>query len=448
MFKSLIETYLKVDKEETDFMPERLAASHRGAKMSSHLLLIMVAVSIFFALVWATFAKVDEVTRGQGKIVTSSRVQTIGNQEGGIVKEIMVREGQTVEKDQVLLVIDNTMAEADYKTARNRYMSLYATISRLTAEFEGKPLAFPKELIAEAPDAVTTETNEYETRRLQLRSQLDILESQARQKQDELSQFISSAENIRKSLEIASQQMNIVEKGVAQGVSAKMDLLNLQRERSELELRLDSTQQSIPRARSALAESRQRIEDRKLQFRTEVSNQLNTKRQELSALTQSISASRDRVERREVKSPVRGIVKQLKVGTVGGVIKPGEDLVEVIPVGDNMLVEARIRPADIAFIRPNQDATVKITAYDFAIYGGLKAQVREISPDTITDERGESFYVIKLETTGDTFKRGRGKIEIIPGMTAIVDIKTGQKTILEYILKPFFKARDNALRER
>jgi adhesin transport system membrane fusion protein len=159
-------------------------------------------------------------------------------------------------------------------------------------------------------------------------------------------------------------------------------------------------------------------------------------------------ASRDRVARTEVKSPMKGVVKQLKVSTVGGVVKPGEDLIEVVPIEDNMYVEARIRPSDIAFIRPNQEAMVKITAYDFSIYGGLKARVKDISPDTIQDERGESFYLVKLETYDNTFKGNHANLPIIPGMTSSVDILTGRKSVLDYILKPFFKAQENALTER
>jgi len=448
MYKDAIKEYVRIHDEETDFMPERFAASHRGARLASHVLLLAIGIFFVVFLLWAALAKVDEVTRGQGKIITSSRVQVISNLEGGIIDKILVREGQIVEKDQPLLVIDNSMAEADYKTARSRYISLAATVSRLTAEYEGKPLAFPKEVMAEAQDAVRSEMGLYESRRNQLRDQLDILQSQANQKQQEISELYSNAESIKKSLDVAYEQKAIAEKGVAQGVSSKMELLGIQREITELESRMNSIRGSQPRARAALEEARQKMEEKKSTFRSEVSTELNQKRAELNAITQSIMASRDRVARTEVKSPMKGVVKQLKVSTVGGVVKPGEDLVEVVPIEDNMYVEARIRPSDIAFIRPNQEAMVKITAYDFSIYGGLKARVKDISPDTIQDERGESFYLVKLETYDNTFKGNKENLPIIPGMTSSVDILTGRKSVLDYILKPFFKARENALTER
>ncbi len=448
MLKDVLSEYVKLHEEETDFMPERFAASHRGARMAAHMLLITIGIFFLVFLIWAAFAELDEVTRGSAKVITSSQIQVVSNLEGGIIQRVLVREGEIVEKDQTLIVIDNSLAAADYKTARTRYLTLLATISRLTAEIEGKPLAFPKEVIDEAPDAVRTEMALYESRRTQLRSQLDILQSQVEQKQQELNELYASAENIKRSLDLAYQQKEILDRGVAQGVSPKMDLLNLQRDISELETRLSTTRTAQPRARSAMEEARQRIEDKRLSFRSEASAEMNQKRAELSALTQSITASRDRVARTEVKSPLRGTITQIKVSTVGGVVKPGEDLVEVVPIDDNLLIEARIRPADIAFIRPGQDAIVKVTAYDFAIYGGLKAKVEDISADTITDERGESFYRVRLRTFENTFRLNKESLPIIPGMTASVDVLTGQKTVLDYLLKPFFKAQQNALTER
>lgn len=448
MFKQAIKEYVRVHEEETDFMPERFAASHRGARMASHILLAAIGLFFLVFVIWAAFATVDEVTRGMGKIITSSHVQVISNLEGGIVNKILVREGQTVEKDQALMIIDNTYAQADYQTARSKYLTLIATVSRLNAEYQSQPLAFPKEVIDESPDAVKSEMAFYQSRQMQLRGQIDIFQSQLQQKQQELSELYSSAENIKRSLDVANQQKDIADKGVQQGVTSRMELLSIQREITELESRLNQARAAQPRARAAMEEARQRIEDKKQTFRSEVSNELNQKRAELSALTQSITASKDRVARTEVKSPMKGRVQQIKINTVGGIIKPGEDLIEVVPIEDNFLIEARIRPSDIAFIRPQQEAMVKITAYDYSIYGGLKAKVEDISPDTIEDERGESFYRIRLRSYGDTFKGNGKQIDIIPGMTAQVDILTGEKTVLDYLLKPFFKARDNALTER
>ncbi len=448
MLKEIAKEYLRVHEEETDFMPERFAASHRGARMASHILLLCISLFFVVFLLWAAFASVDEVTRGQGKIITSSHIQVVSNLEGGIINKILVREGQMVEKDEVMLIIDNTYAQADYKTARSKYLSLIATISRLNAEYEGKPLAFPKEVIDEASDAVKSEMALYQSRQSQLRGQLDIFQSQVSQKQQELSELYTSAESTKKSLDVAYQQKEIASKGVQQGVTSRMELLSIEREITELESRMNQAKAAQPRARVAMEEARQRVEDKKQTFRSEVSNELNQKRGELNALTQSITASRDRVARTEVRSPLKGTVKQIKINTVGGVIKPGEDLVEVVPIEDNLLVEAKIRPSDIAFIRPDQEAMVKITAYDFSIYGGLKAKVEHISPDTIVDERGESFYLVKLRTYGNTFKGNTKSLPIIPGMTAQVDVLTGSKTVLDYLLKPFFKAKHNALTER
>lgn len=448
MYKQVLQQYLRIHEEETDFMPERFAASHRGARLASHILLLGIGVFFVVFIVWAAFASVDEVTRGQGKIITSSHMQTISNLEGGIVEQILTREGQIVEKDQVLLVITNTLAESDYNAARIKYLNILASVQRLDAEFRGTNPVFPDEIMKETPDAVRNEMAQFQSRQSQLRSSIDILMSQVSQKQQELSEYATSADSTKRSLDVAQQQRDIAQRGVQQGVTSRMELLSIEREISELQSRLNQAVAAQPRARAAINEAQQRIADKRASFRSEVSNELTQKKAELATLTQTITASRDRVARTDVRSPVKGTVKQLKVNTVGGVVKPGEDLVEIVPFDDVLLVEARIRPSDIAFIRPDQEAMVKITAYDFAVYGGLKAKVEDISADTIVDERGESYYRVRLRAYDNTFKGNRETLPIIPGMTTQVDVLTGDKTVLEYLLKPFIKARENALSER
>jgi adhesin transport system membrane fusion protein len=448
MYKQILQQYLRIHEEETDFMPERFAASHRGARLASHILLFGIGAFFVIFFIWAAFASVDEVTRGQGKIITSSHMQTISNLEGGIIDQILIREGQAVEKGQVLLIITNKLAESDYNAARTKYLNILASVQRLDAEFRGTTPVFPDEILKETPDAVRNEMAQYQSRQSQIRSGLDILQSQVSQKQQELSEYITSAESTNRSLEVAKQQREIAQRGVQQGVTSRMELLSIEREITELENRLNQARASQPRARSAINEAQQRIADKRASFRSEVSSELTQKKAELSTLAQTITASRDRVARTDVRSPVKGTIKQLKVNTVGGVVKPGEDLVEIVPIDDELLVEARIRPSDIAFIRPGQEAMVKITAYDFAIYGGLKAKVEDISADTIVDERGESYYRVRLRSYANTFKGNRETLPIIPGMTTQVDVLTGHKTVLEYLLKPFVKARENALSER
>lgn len=233
------------------------------------------------------------------------------------------------------------------------------------------------------------------------------------------------------------------------GIVPKVQLLQLKRELNSLEGEVSASTLALPRAKGALREANQRIEEKILNFRSLATQELSTRRGEFEAIRQQILAAKDRVTRTDVKSPVKGVVKELKISTIGGVVRPGQDIVEIVPIEDTLLVEARIRPADIAFLRPGQEATVKITAYDFSIYGGLPSKLERISADTIVDEQsGESFYKIIVRTEQTFLQRGEQKLPIIPGMIASVDTLTGRKSVLDYLLKPILKTRDNALKER
>ena len=235
------------------------------------------------------------------------------------------------------------------------------------------------------------------------------------------------------------------------GAAARVDLVRLERQVADLEGQVNSVRLSIPRAEAALTEAKRRVDEKDATFRSDALGELNQRRNQFAAMAERIQAERDRVTRTEVRSPVRGTIKEVKVNTVGGVIRPGQDLIEIVPLEETLLIEARIRPADIAFLRPGQQAMVKITAYDFSIYGGLRASLEQISADAIKDERGdksETFFRIRLRTDKNSLGTDEHPLPIIPGMTATVDILTGQKTVLDYLLKPIFKARDRALRER
>jgi adhesin transport system membrane fusion protein len=231
-------------------------------------------------------------------------------------------------------------------------------------------------------------------------------------------------------------------------VVSKVELLQLEREVNDLAGELESTRLAVPRIEAALQEAERRIDERRLNFRAEAQRELTAVQAEATALAEAITAAADQVKRTAVRSPVRGTIKRLLVTTVGGVVQPGEDLVEIVPLEDSLLVEAQVRPADIAFLHPGQPAKVKVTAYDFSIYGGLDGVVEEISADTITDDRGESFYRIRVRTAENALEHNGRTLPIIPGMTTQVDILTGEKTVMDYLLKPILKAKERALRER
>lgn len=306
----------------------------------------------------------------------------------------------------------------------------------------------PENVLKEAPELAAAELALHDSRQRRLNDELAILEEQRRQRAQELSELRSKQGQFRNSLALLRQEINMSAPLVADGAISEVEVLRLRRAEVETRGNLDGTTLAIPRAESALREVERKIEEARNRFRSEALGELNQTRVELEKTQASGLALEDRVRRTLVTSPVNGIVQQLLVNTVGGVIQPGDDLVEIIPLDDSLLFEARIRPQDIAFLHPGQEAMIKITAYDFTIYGGLKGELEHISADTVTDEQGESYYLIRLRTERNYLGDSDHPLLIIPGMIASVDIITGQKSILSYLLKPVLRARAEALRER
>jgi adhesin transport system membrane fusion protein len=434
---------------EADFAPESEAATLAGVRRLGWIVSILVVVLLGGLLLWSTRAALDEVTRGEGRVIPSQRVQVIQNLEGGIVSELLVRDGQTVERDAVLVRIANTAAEADFQGSRAQAAALAATIARLEAEIRGagEP-QFEPELLRDAPELVRAERQLMRSRHEQLEAQFAVIRDQIAQRNNEIAELRGRIEALRRSLGLAAQELGIIQQLVEQRAAARLDSVRVQRQITDLQGQISAAELSIPRAESALAEARRRLEERQATFRSDANSELNQKRAQLAALNEKMQADRDRVSRTEVRSPVRGIVKEIKISTVGGVIRPGQDILEIVPLEDTLLIEAQLRPADIAFVRPGQSASIKITVYDSTIYGGLEAELEQISADTIQDERGERWFRVRLRTSKGSLGTPDKPLPIIPGMTATVEILTGQKTVFDYLMKPILKARDRALRER
>jgi membrane fusion protein, adhesin transport system len=435
-------------RADADFAIGRAGADLHAPRGFAHLLLIVIAAFFVAFFAWASWAELDEVTRGEGKVIPSSQVQVVQNLEGGIVAELLVREGTIVERGQVLVRIDDVRAASDLRESRTRHLALLGALGRLRAEVEETELVFGPEVLAEAPDVAHNEQALYKARKDALESELEVLRSQAAQREQELIELATRLGQLERSHALAVEELEITEPLATSRVVSKVQLLRLQREVNNLEGELEATRLAVSRVEAALREADRRIEERYLNFRAAAQRELNTAQAEAAALQEVIAAAADMVSRTEVRSPVRGTVKQLFVNTVGGVIRPGESLVEIVPLEDNLLVEARVRPADIAFLHPGQPAMVKVTAYDFAIYGGLGGVVEDISADTITDERGESFYRVRVRTHDNALNKAEEPLPIIPGMTTQVDILTGEKTVLDYLIKPILRAKERALRER
>ncbi|MFG3502276.1 HlyD family type I secretion periplasmic adaptor subunit [Pseudomonas sp. NPDC047963] len=403
---------------------------------------------LLFLLGWAHFAIVDEVTRGDGKAIPSSRLQKIQNLEGGIVAELHAREGQIVEVGDPLLRLDDTRFASNVGETTADSNSLALRVERLTAEVEGREPMFPEAVVDQAPTQASNELALFNSRQQQLRSEIGGLEEQLVQRRQELREMASKQGQFRSSLALLRKEIEMSEPLVASGAISPVEVLRLKRAEVESRGQLDATTLAMPRAEAAIKEIDSKIAEARGRYRSEALTQLNEARTDLTKLKSTGKALEDRVRRTLVTSPVRGVVKQLLVNTVGGVIQPGSDIMEIVPLDDTLLIEAKIRPQDIAFLHPGQEAVVKFTAYDYTIYGGLKARLEYIGADSVTDDEGNSFFLIHLRTDRSHLGSDEKPLLIIPGMVASVDIITGKKSVLSYLLKPIIRARAEALRER
>ena len=434
--------------DDAEFMSDRGAAVVMGASRTSHLILFTTILFLISALAWASLANIDEITRGEGKVIPSGKIQVVQNLEGGILTELLVKEGETVERDQPLLRLDDIRFSSTYRETRTKYLALLARSARLKAEANNTALEIPEIITREDPSLGASEKALFESRASELTSNHRTLQQQQNQTQQELAELNARKRKLARSYSLLKQELAMSEPLAAEGAISEVEILRLKRSVNEMLGELEASRLAIPRLESANAEMKSKINDLEFSFRTKARSALSEVEAELSAVEETLRSQEDRVSRTLVRSPVRGTVKQVLVTTVGGVIQPGMDLVEIVPLEGGLLVEAHVRPADIAFLRPDQDAKVKLTAYDYAIYGGLPAKLEHISADTIVDESGESFFLIRVRTERDHLGTDKQPLKIIPGMTAMVDILTGEKTVLDYLLKPVLRARERALTER
>jgi adhesin transport system membrane fusion protein len=430
-----------------------LTTDIRSAIMKQHphggsMIIWAVLGLLIVGLIWAYFSEIDEVTRGRGKVIPSGQVQVVQNLEGGIVKEVLVREGDIVKKGDPLLRIDDTRFSAPFMESQVKYFALKAKIARLQAESLDVPLVIPEDIMAAYPDIGNREKELYESRQKEYQAKINILKEQAIQRSSELEELKSRKLQLQRRYQLIAKELNLTAPLVKEGAVSEVEVLRLRRQVTELKGELDATTLAIPRVASYIDQAKTQIEEQKLKFRNAAKAELNEAYSMLESLSVSSVALEDRLNRTLVQSPVYGTIKQVMVNTIGGVIQPGMDLVEIVPLDDTLLVEARIKPSDIAFLRPKQKAIVKFTAYDFTIYGGLDAELEHISADSLIDEKGNSYYLVKVRTTKNYLGTEDNPLPIIPGMITSVDILTGKKSVLSYLLKPALRAKSLALRER
>ena len=400
---------------------------------------------ILVLLIWAALAQVDEVTRGEGKVVPTSQVQVLQSVDGGVVEDIMVREGQMVEPGQTLMRVDPTRFESNLGESRANQVAMRAKALRLQALTSGTPFNPPSDLEALAPDVVAHERRLYESRRAEINAQISISQSQLAQRLQELNEVRARKEQAERGLELAQKELSATRPLMNTGAVSEVEVLRLERDVARQRGDRDQASAQISRVQAAIGEAQRKIEEVQLNSRNQMSAELSETMSKLSVLSEGGKALQDKVAKADIKSQVRGTIKRVLVNTVGGVVQPGKEVIEIVPSEDALILEAQVTPRDIAFLRPGLHAMVKFTAYDFAIYGGMEAVVENISADSVVDQKGNAFYIVRLKTR----KPSLGKnLPIIPGMVAQVDILTGKKSVLSYLLKPVLRAKANSLSER
>lgn len=436
------------DANDYQFMRSVSAAVLEDTPTRLRSVLFFWMVTVGFILLWAALAPIDEIVRGDGKVIPGGENQMIQHLEGGMVSAIMVKEGQKVKVDDTLLRVDNLKSSSTYESSQYKSAELRAKIVRLRAESSGGSFSATADDMSKIPMQIMQERSVYSSNQERLRSQISALNDQYAQKQNEKLEAQGRIMEQKRALALIKEEVAISEPLVAQGIKPKVEFLKLQRELSDVTERYNALQASIPRLNAAMNEISSKIREARSEFTMKAQMELNEAETEYKRVGAESSALADQVTRTVIKSPINGIVQKLYVNTVGGVIKPGDNLIEIVPTEGGLLAEAKVKPSDIAFIYPGQDAIVKVTAYDFSLYGSLHGKVVTISPDTVTDKNDNVYYVVKIQTDKKYLGTKEKPLKIIPGMMVNVDIITGEKTVLEYILKPILKAKQYTFTER
>ena len=459
IFSKIKELYGLEDTKEDDleFIYSSYANSNEKPGSLSKTIFLLISGMFLAFLIWAAFAEIDELARGNGKVIPTDKIQTVQSLDGGIISEIFIKEGDIVKFDDPLMKIDTTRFQATLEESKQEYLSLLALKARL--EIESKievennlpKLEFDEMVLKDSSRYDLNEKLLLENRHRELQSSINVLQSQENQKIQELKEIESTIRKLTDSLGFIEEQRKTIRKLVERGIKSNYDLLDIEKEYNITRGDLQTAKLSISRSNYAIKEAKNRIREKIDTFKAEASQELQKTVSQINRFEAKMVGDRDKVAKTTITSPVDGIIKQLNFNTIGGVVQTGMDLIEIVPLSDALVVEAKIDPKDIAFINPSQKAIIKITAYDFSIFGGLDGKIVEISADTIIDKdskEGKSFYRVLVKTDKNYLERKGKKLPIIPGMIASVDIVTGKKTILDFILKPILKVKQESLHER
>lgn len=432
--------------EVVDFATDADLAMLRQEPLRARALLRSTGILLGIFILWAAFAQLDEVTRGEGKVIPSRQLQVLQSIDGGLVSEILVREGDVVQANQLLIKIDETRFVSSVKESQAQALGLMAKAARLKAISDGKPFVPPPEVVKTAPAIVEQERLIYEAKRDEAQAAISIARQQLAQRQQELNEAQARKAQATQGYDLTSRELTVTRPLINSGAVSEVELLRLERDVSRYRGERDMAAAQITRIQAAISEAQRKIEEVELSFRNDAGKELSETMAKLNSLQEGGVALSDRVKQSSIRSPVKGTVKRLLVNTVGGVVQAGKDMIEIVPLEDVLLLEARVLPRDIAFLRPGLPAIVKFTAYDFSVYGGLDGTLEHIGADSVLDDKGNAFYTVRVRTNKPGF--GDTNLPIIPGMVAEVDIVTGKKSVLAYLLKPVLRARNVALTER
>lgn len=425
-----------------------MADADEGARGVIYLAALVVGAF----LVWAALSEIDEVTRGDGRIIPALKTQIVQSSEAAVVSEVLVRLGQKIAKGDLLMRLDKTPTSVNVGEVEAKMRALRTQIARLELELDGKfdsAFVCPETVKERAPEVCANEANLRAARAENLASRLRVAEQKAEQKRSELAEALANEIRLKETVSLAKAELDVIEPLARDDVVAKVDLIRVRRAFAEASGLLRVVSETIAKLKAGERESALLVEEQRLIFRQEVLKELTEKRAELSVIEETSRGANERLRRTDIRSPVDGIVNEVIVNSQGAFVNPGERLVSIVPSLDTLLVETRISPTDIAFIHPGQKALVKVTAFDFSIFGGLEGTVESLGADTLIDPVSKApYYPVLIRTRATTLTSSKGSFEIMPGMVCNVDILTGRKTILRYLLKPIDRARQEAFRER
>ncbi|MDH5189195.1 MAG: HlyD family type I secretion periplasmic adaptor subunit [Rhodospirillaceae bacterium] len=407
---------------------------------------VMVLLALSF--MWANFAKLDEVASSPGEVVPMGKVKVIQHLEGGIIQDIFVAEGDIVREGQPLLQLDLGSGGANIEELQVRLDGEILARARLEAEAKGTDPIFPPDIASRIPEQANAQRQAFDARRRQMDSGLSVLKRQVTQRELEVQELQAKLTAARNNLKSAEERFKISTDLLKDGLTSRVDHLQLGAEVETLQGELKSIQAGIPRARAAVSEANSRLEEETNRFRSEAQNELSTTEQTISRIRELLNRANEQGVRSEVKSPIDGVVTNMNFTAVGNVVKPGDPIMAIVPTGEKLVIESRLRPTDRGYVAEGQKALVKISTYDFARYGGLDGLVVLVAPDSSTDENGLPYFRVVVETDKAWLGMNEGELPIMPGMEATVDIHTGQKTVMDYLVKPVLKLRHEAFRER